>query len=83
MKFPQNKKLLILVILLLLAVLLLGTIFIVLKGLGGTPLGMRQVKSYNPNGICLSADNPECGYCPNKPVDNKCYVKHGELLQYQ
>ena len=44
--------------------------------------GMRQVKSYEADGICLAIDNPECGYCPGEVEEGKCYVKQGVLEQF-
>lgn len=81
MKLIKNKKLLYVSLVLLTLTFII--IFFVTKNSTSTPNGMRQVKSYDPNGICLAVNNPECGYCPNTPVDGKCYVKKGELEQYR
>ncbi|MGZ6005668.1 MAG: hypothetical protein ACXWLH_06010 [Candidatus Saccharimonadales bacterium] len=42
----------------------------------------REIKSFNPNGVCQSITNPECGYCPGSVTDGKCYVKKGTFSQY-
>ena len=44
--------------------------------------GLRQIKSYDPHGICQSVINPECGNCPGTITDGKCYVKKGTFDQY-
>lgn len=79
MKLPKNKKLIYTSLLLIVLII----IFLVMKNSTSGPDGMRQVKSYDPNGICQAINNPECGYCPNTPIDGKCYVKDGELEQYR
>jgi hypothetical protein len=45
--------------------------------------GLRQVKSWNPHGVCQSINDPACGSCPESIViNNKCYVKKGDYSQY-
>jgi hypothetical protein len=78
----KNKKLLALVLLSFL-VLIIGALFFVMKDSAGAPAGMREVKSYDPNGLCQSAIDPECGNCPNTTIEGKCYVNKGELEQYR
>lgn len=45
-------------------------------------LGMREVKSFKADGVCLITTDPACGYCPGDVTDGKCYVKYSELKQY-
>ena len=84
MKLIKNKKQLVFVVLAVIVTLVIGTVlFMTNRESSSAPPGMREVSSYNANGICQAINDPECGYCPNKPVDGKCYVKKGELEQYQ
>lgn len=73
-----------LVFLISVIVLVGGSLLIVLSQLvkNDAPKGMRQVKSFDANGICLALNNPECGYCPGEVKQDKCYVKQGTLDQY-
>jgi hypothetical protein len=63
--------------------ILAGGIFFWLST-NGIRLGMRQVKSFKVDGVCLPTTDPKCGYCPGEVIDNsKCYVKPGELKEYE
>ena len=66
------------------AVLIVLAIAIAFMNRGGTsaPAGMREIKSYNPHGLC-HALMPECGICPGKVTDEKCYVAKGTYKQYE
>jgi hypothetical protein len=70
-------------VLLIVVVVIVGGIFIWMNA-NGIRLGMRQVKSFKVDGVCLPTTDPKCGYCPGDVVDNsKCYVKYGELKEYE
>ena len=77
----KNRKLIVLFVLVL---SLIGAVLVFInRQSSGTLIGMREVKSYDANGRCLAANYPPCGYCPNEPVNEKCYVKKGELEDYR
>lgn len=40
--------------------------------------GLSVVANYKWDGICM-AITPECGYCPGKTIDKKCYVNPDNL----
>ncbi len=82
MELLKNRKPIILATSLL-ALTITALLFFVMGYLARAPEGMRQVEGFDANGICLAINNPECGYCPNKLIDGKCFVKKGELEQYQ
>jgi hypothetical protein len=44
--------------------------------------GLRQIKSYDPDGICQSITDPECGNCPGTITNDTCYVEQGTFEQY-
>jgi hypothetical protein len=75
MKRPQIITFTVLV----LTILVLGTAFFI-RSQDNT--GLRQIKSYNTNGVCQSVNDPACGNCPGKITDDKCYVKKGTFDQY-
>lgn len=65
------------------AVLIVSAVFFWMNA-NGIRIGMRQVKSFKPDGVCLPTTDPKCGYCPGEVIDNtKCYVKYGELEKYE
>lgn len=70
------------IVLLFCSVVFVVAIALIVRTLNSTSSGRRQVKSYDPNGICLAVNNPECGYCPGEVVDNKCFVEKDQLQQY-
>lgn len=79
----KNKIALIVTLVVLLVVILLLRPFMNdAPIMNDAPKGMRQVESYNANGVCDAINNPECGYCPGEVKEDKCYVRQGELEQY-
>lgn len=83
MRLSLNKKQPVYILITVLTVCMLVLVVALSQNSTRVPSGMRQVKSYNPKGLCLAVDDPECGYCPEEPIYDKCYVKQGELEQYR
>lgn len=74
MKLLKNRKRTILPIFIVLIIALVAALYFINENSNIAPKGMRQVKSFNANGICLAINNPECGYCPGKVIDEQCFV---------
>jgi hypothetical protein len=49
---------------------------------GVVPEGMREVKSYEKDALCI-ANGPQCGICPEKVIGDKCYVQKGTYEYFE
>lgn len=53
-------------------------------GSDGAPAGYKLEKSYNkimPGRLTCASLSPECGYCPGKVINDKCYVLKDNPLE--
>lgn len=78
MPSKQKRNLMIVILLLILS----SIILLITIRRDTAPPGMREISSYNVEGIC-AAIMPECGLCPGERIEDKCYVKKGSYEQYE
>ena len=76
-------------IIIIVALIALGggyMLYSVMNSEDDAPMGMRELTSYihpQSDKPTCKALTPECGYCPETQIDNKCYVTQGSYEQYQ